>query len=100
MFASTLVYNRKRSGEFRLGNLRFQLRRVRFPEKPTPEWFLIDLLEHHEMAAAELGRLETALRRALAGDRFDRGRLRGTAKEYATLAIRQLVDRCIEGSVH
>ncbi|MBI5545131.1 MAG: hypothetical protein HY901_14675 [Deltaproteobacteria bacterium] len=100
LFAATLVYNRKRSGEFLLGNLRFLLRRVRYPEKPVPEWFVIDLLEHPAMAGAELGRLEAALRKALSEDRFDRTRLQAMAGEYATLATRQLVDRCLERSTH
>ena len=100
MFVAALVYNHRRTGEFTLGNLRFQLRRVRYPERPTPEWFAIDLLENHEAAGAGLGQLEVALRRALSEGRFDGERLRMMANEYATLAIRQLIARCIEGSVH
>ena len=41
MFAVTLVYNTRRSGEFQLGGRRFLLRRVYFPETPTAEWFVI-----------------------------------------------------------
>jgi hypothetical protein len=100
LFAATLVYNRKRSGEFRFGNLRFQLRRIRYPEKPRPEWFVIDLLEHRDMVGADGAELEAALRKALVADRFDRVRLRAMASEYATLGIRQLVDRCLERSTH
>jgi len=40
---------------------RFSLRRVPFPEKPPPEWFVVDLLQHHEMAAASLAELEQRL---------------------------------------
>ncbi len=50
MFAVTLVYNKKRSGKFALGNQEFLLRRVAFPEQPSPEWFAIDLIEHQAMA--------------------------------------------------
>jgi hypothetical protein len=97
-FALTLVYNTKRSGEFLLGNLRFRLRRVRFPSNPPLEWFVIDLLEHHEMAATDLDQLEDALRRALAQGRFDRERLGKMANEYGTEATRRLVARCFEES--
>ncbi len=54
MFAVTLVYNTRRSGEFQLGGRRFLLRRVYFPENPSAEWFIVDLLQHHDMAGAGL----------------------------------------------
>jgi len=52
MFATTLVIaTRSRTGEFTLDGRRFLLRRVYFPKHPSPEWFVVDLLRHHEMAA-------------------------------------------------
>jgi hypothetical protein len=99
-FASTLVYNHKRSGEFKLGNLRFQLRRVRFPPNPSPEWFVIDLLENRTAVGADLADLRAALHRALVADRFDRVRLRAMADEYGTLGIRNVVAWCLERSAH
>src|SRR5204862_2670747 len=54
LFSATLVYNEKRSGEFRLGGRRFLLRRVRFPKVPPPEWFVIDLIEQHDAAGSAL----------------------------------------------
>jgi hypothetical protein len=61
MFAVTLVYNTRRSGEFQLGGRRFLLRRVYFPEKPTAEWFIVDLLQHHDMAGVGLSALRCVL---------------------------------------
>ncbi|MEK7667432.1 MAG: hypothetical protein AAB409_02165 [Gemmatimonadota bacterium] len=52
VFAVTLVYNRKRSGEFRLGGRRFQLRRVCYPRRPSAEWFVVDLVERCLAAGA------------------------------------------------
>ena len=50
--AVTLVYNRRRSGEFTFGRRRFVFRRVAFPSTtPAPEWYAIDLYRH----AAEAG---------------------------------------------
>lgn len=93
MFASRLVYNTKRSGEFQFGNKRFVLRRVRFPRKPTPEWFAVDLLENHGMAGVELGVLETNLSGALLAGRFDQDRLVRMAEEFGTQATQALVKR-------
>jgi hypothetical protein len=38
VFPVVLVYNRERTGEFRLGSWRYRLRRVRFPGSPDREW--------------------------------------------------------------
>jgi hypothetical protein len=72
MFATTLVYNKKRSGIFELGRRKFLLRRVDFPESPTAEWFVVDLFEHADQAAADPADLALALRAALHRGKFDR----------------------------
>ncbi len=54
MFAATLVYNTKRTGEFTFDGRRYLLRRVLFPENPMPEYFVVDLLQQHDMAGASL----------------------------------------------
>jgi hypothetical protein len=92
-FASRLVYNTKRSGEFLFGSKRFVLRRVRFPRVPTPEWFVVDLLEHHRMAGVELEILEANLAAALDLGRFDRTELERSAKRFGTKATQALVAR-------
>ena len=84
-FAAQLVYNTKRSGEFTLGGRRFLLRRVAFPEHPSPEWFVVDLLQHAEQAAADRDDLTTALTNAMRRGRFDAERLRTMAREYGSL---------------
>jgi len=83
-FAATLVYNTKRSGTFTLGGRRFLLRRVAFPKQPSPEWFVVDLLQHAEQAAADRDDLTQALGRALHQGRFDADRLRTMAREYGS----------------
>jgi hypothetical protein len=84
-FATQLVYNTKRSGEFTFGGRRFLLRRVAFPEHQSPEWFVVDLLQHAEQAAADRDDLTTALASAVRSRRFDTERLRFMAKEYGSL---------------
>lgn len=84
-FATQLVYNTKRSGEFTFAGRRFLLRRVAFPEHPSPEWFVVDLLQHAEQAVADRDDLTTALASAPRDRRFAIERLRSMAKEYGFL---------------
>jgi hypothetical protein len=91
----TLVYNTKRSGEIELGNRRFLFRRVAFPQRPTPEWFTIDLLEHADMAGASRADLEAALARRLASRELEREALHAAASRYGTRATTQLVERAL-----
>jgi hypothetical protein len=98
MFAATLVYNHRRTGEFTFDGQRFLLRRVLFPRNPPPEWFVIDLLEHHGMVGASLSELEARLVTTLASGRWDRDRLRAMAEVFGTQATRDLVGRCLEES--
>ena len=91
VFAYPLVYNTKRSGTFTFGSRRILLRRVAFPENPPVEWFVVDLLEHADEAAAAPDEIARALGHALASGRFDRDHLYELAKRYGSRATRALV---------
>jgi hypothetical protein len=95
MFAATLAYNQKRTGEFTFDSRRFLLRRVYFPEHPAPEWYVIDLLQHHDMAGVSLTELEDRLVASLREGRWDRERLRAMAERYGTRATLELVERSL-----
>lgn len=95
MFASTLVYNTRRTGNFKLAGRSFVLRRVYFPEQPTPEWFVVDLLKHHDMAGVALSELRANLVATLRLRRWDVDRLREMAGTYGTKAIATLIEECI-----
>ena len=95
MFASTLAYNQKRTGEFNFDGRRFLLRRVYFPENPSPEWFVVDLLQHHDMAGVSLAELKDRLIATLREGRWDQDRLRAMAEQYGTKATLALVERCL-----
>ena len=95
MFASTLAYNQKRTGEFNFDGRRFLLRRVYFPENPSPEWFVVDLLQHHDMAGVSLAELRDRLIATLREGRWNRDRLRAMAEQYGTKATLALVERCL-----
>ncbi|MEZ4320658.1 MAG: hypothetical protein R3F61_24460 [Myxococcota bacterium] len=92
MFATTLVYNTRRTGEVVLDGRRFLLRRVYFPDVPTPEWFVVDLVQHHDMAGVALSELRAGLTATLRLGRWDRDRLREMAETYGTKATLALVD--------
>ena len=82
--AAQLVYNTKRSGEFTLGGRRFLLRRVSFPRKQSPEWFVVDLFQHAEQAAADRDELTAALADAIERRRFDPELLMTMARGYGS----------------
>jgi hypothetical protein len=95
MFAATLAYNQRRTGEFTFDGRRFVLRRVYFPEHPTPEWYIIDLLQHHDMAGVSIVELEDRLVTSMRAGRWDQKRLRETAAQYGTKATLALVERSL-----
>lgn len=95
LFAATLVYNTQRTGQFVFDGRRFLLRRVLFPDRSPPEWFIVDLLQHHEMAGLALLDLATALTAQLSAGRWNRTVLRQMAEEYAKKATLALVNGCL-----
>ena len=93
VFPARLVYNTKRSGEFELGGHRFILRRVRFPERPTPEWAAVDLIENRDKAGVSLEALEARLARALSTGRFRIDALRQAAGGFGVQSTRDVIER-------
>lgn len=93
--ATPLVYNTTRSGILTVGGRRFRLRRVAFPRNPTPEWFVVDLFQHAEQAAASRDDLERALAVAVGTGRFDRARLRAMAERYGSKDTQARVGRAL-----
>jgi len=96
MFAATLAYNHRRTGEFVFDARRFLLRRVYFPEQPTPEWYVIDLLQHHDMAGVSLAELADRLVATLKHQRWNQKRLLAMAEKYGTKTTLKLIERCLQ----
>lgn len=97
LFASTLVYNHKRTGEFLLGKRRFVLRRrAEFPLAPSAEWWVVDLFEHRAEAAAGAEELVRALAEAVARGALGKDRLRDAARNYATAATVALIEDAVK----
>jgi len=95
MFAATLVYNTRRTGEFTFDGRRYLLRRVLFPENPPPEYFVVDLIQHHDMAGVPLAELEERLVATLREGRWDCELLHEMAECFGTKATLALVERCL-----
>jgi hypothetical protein len=98
VFATPLVYNTKRSGLFVFGGRQFLLRRVAFPEMPSAEWFVVDLFENAEQAAAAPEDLKGALEAALRAGKFDRNQLASMSTRYGSRRTQSLVSAALEGS--
>ncbi len=93
MHAATLVYNTRRTGEFTGDGRRFLRRRTRFPEKPPPEYFVGDLIQHRDMAGTSLADLVERVTATLKQGRWDRDPLREMAERYGTKATSALGTR-------
>ena len=92
LFAVTLVYNTRRTGKFMLAGRYYLLRRVCFPARPFAEWYIIDLLENHEMAGIALSDLRQGLLTTLRQGLWNCERLCEMANTYGTRATQVLVE--------
>ena len=98
VFAMPLIYNTRRSGHFTFGARQFHMRRVAFPDAPTVEWYVVDLFENADQAAASRDALREALEVALRGGKFDRDRLSSMAARYGSRRTQVLVNAALQAS--
>lgn len=99
VYAATLVYNTKRSGNVEIGGRRFILRRLtRFPENPTPEWFIVDLFANADRAGVSTSVLTDALGRALKRGEFDRARLQEVSEKYGSKRAQALIASALKAA--
>jgi hypothetical protein len=88
LYNSTLVYNHKRHGVFRLGNREFDFRvKPRFPKKLTPEFLYVDLLNNLEELAEDRDEVLRQARGKLSS--FDSDRLQRAADNFGNVATRK-----------
>jgi hypothetical protein len=95
VFAVPLVYNTTRTGDVEIAGKKFSLRRVRFPDNPSPEWFVVDLMRNREMAGVDLATLERNLAQTIRAKRFDKRRLCTMASVYGTREVQEAVHRSL-----
>lgn len=96
LWSQPLVYNTKRSGTFKLGGITVMMRRVAFPEKPTAEWFVVDLLECLDSAGLSREEVLPRLLAAIQRGRFVCKRLRLMASEFGTASTRAFLESVLE----
>ena len=88
LYNSTLVYNHKRHGVFKLGNRQFDFRmKPRFPKKLTSEFLYVDLLNNLEELAEDRDAVLRQARSKLSS--FDSSRLRRAADSFGSVATRK-----------
>ncbi len=96
LYNSTLVYNHKRHGVFKLGNRQFNFRvKPRFPKKLTSEFLYVDLLNNLEELAEDRDSVLSQARTKLMS--FNQPRLQEALDSYGNMATRKRVREWIGG---
>jgi hypothetical protein len=96
LYKSTLVYNHKRHGVFKLGNREFDFRvKPRFPKKLTPEFLFVDLLNNlNELPEDRESVLQQAQNKLAT---FDSARLQLALNSFGSMATRKRVQGWLRG---
>ena len=96
LYNSTMVYNHKRHGVFRLGKRQFDFRvKPRFPKKLTTEFLYVDLLNNLDELAEDRDSVLNQARMKLPS--FDSARLQNALDSYGNMATRKRVRGWIDG---
>jgi hypothetical protein len=96
LYNSTLVYNHKRHGVFKLGNRQFNFRvKPRFPKKLTSEFLYVDLLNNLEELAEDRDAVLSQARTKLMS--FNQPRLQQALDSYGNMATRKRVMEWVGG---
>lgn len=96
LYKSTLVYNHKRHGVFKLGNREFDFRvKPRFPKKLTPEFLFVDLLNNlNELPEDRESVLQQAQNKLAT---FDSARLQLALNSFGSMATRKRIQGWLRG---
>jgi hypothetical protein len=96
LYNSTLVYNHKRHGVFKLGNRRFDFRvKPRFPKKLTPEFLYVDLLNNLDDLAEDRDSVLSQARTKYMS--FNQSLLQKALDSYGNMATRKRVREWLNG---
>ena len=99
LYKSTLVYNHKRHGVFKLGNREFDFRvKPRFPKKLTPEFLFVDLLNNlNELPEDRESVLQQAQNKLAT---FDSARLKLALNSFGSMTTRKRVRGWLRGCIY
>jgi hypothetical protein len=96
LYNSTLVYNHKRHGVFKLGNRAFNFRvKPRFPKKLSSEFLYVDLMNNLEELAEDRDAVLSQARTKLLS--FNQSRLKEALDSYGNMATRKRVREWVGG---
>jgi hypothetical protein len=96
LYNSTLVYNHKRHGVFKLGNRQFHFRvKPRFPKKLTPEFLYVDLLNNLDDLAEDRDSVLSQARTKYMS--FNQSLLQKALDSYGNMATRKRVREWLNG---
>jgi hypothetical protein len=87
LYDKTVVYNRKRHGEFALGSRRFDFRVKPFPKKLTDEFLLVDLVNNLDRLAESRNEVLTRVGERVAD--YEPARLQRAAREYGNVRTKK-----------
>jgi hypothetical protein len=95
LYDKTVVYNRKRHGDFVLGNRKFAFRvKPDFPKTLTKEFLLVDLVNNlDQLAEVKSEVLERVKQRASS---MDGRRLRRAVRDYGSARTRKFFERVLK----
>lgn len=90
--ARPLIYNRTRTGVEMIGNKAFEFRRVRFPRKAGPEFFVVDLLNNTSRAGIHFEVVLRVLATAIEQKRFDPKELMEMAQRFGSFRTQRAIE--------
>ena len=95
LYNKTLVYNHKRHGIFWFDNRQFDFRvKPRFPQKLTPEFLLVDVVNNLDELAEDKNRVLQLVERKL--PTFDQAKLSDAVANYASVATKKRFMRWLD----
>jgi Family of unknown function (DUF6088) len=98
LYDKTVVYNRKRHGQFVLGGRKFDFRvKPTFPKRLSREFLLVDLVNNLDQLAESREEVLTRVKERAAS--FDVPRLQRAAKEYGNLRAKKFFSQALN-SLH
>jgi hypothetical protein len=95
LYDKTVVYNRKRHGDFQLGGRKFAFRvKADFPKTLTKEFLLVDLVNNLDQLAEEKNEvLERVKKRAAL---LDARRLQRAVRDYGSVRTKKFFERALK----
>jgi len=95
LYTQTVVYNRKRHGEFKLGNKIYRFIVREYPNKLSPEFLLVDMMNNlSKLAEDQNNILDTLVMKWEAKKfNFDKNKVINFAKKYGQVWVKKLFSK-------